>query len=304
MLNKISQVFLVVLFVFCGFFFLVQDKAIAEMSMVQNYQLHADHTQDTDTTKNQEVVVELKTEPEYIKERQPAKIVFSFKDPKGKPVEDLSITHDRILHVIIICQDFSVFAHIHPEDFGAITRGMKRTAQFPVQYTFPKAGLYLVRVDFAVKGELHSKQFTLDVRGEPFMTFLKKDLSRNKRFGDYDVNLSTGPEDVATGEQVTLNYLFSKDGAPVTDLEPYLSAPMHVAIISADRNYFIDAYGEVPGSVAGGHLEHHMHSPIPDKFGPKVEVHTIFPSKGLYYIFGEIKHEGKIVVSLFMIEVK
>jgi len=304
MRNKISQVFLAVIFGFCGFFPLAQDKAIAGMSIVQNYQLNADHMQHKDTTKNEEVLVELKTEPEHIKGRQLANIVFSFKDPEGKPVEDLSITHDRILHVTIVCQDFSVFAHMHPEDFGAITPEMKKTAQYSVQYTFPKAGRYLLRVDFAVKDKFYSEQFTIDVRGEPILTFLTKDLSRDKKFGDYDVSLSTVPEDVAAGEQVTLSYLINKDGNPVTDLESYLSAPMHVVIISADRKYFIDAYGEVPGSLPGGHLEQHMNGSTPDKFGPKIEVHTVFPGKGLYIIFGEIKHKNKVVVSRFMVEVK
>jgi hypothetical protein len=93
-----------------------------------------------------------------------------------------------------------------------------------------------------------------------------------------------------------LSCLFRKNGESVTDLEPYLSAPMHLAIISSDLTHFIHTHGEVPGMASMGHDAHHMQMKIavPDKFGPTVAIHVVFPVKGFYQIFGQVGHQGKI----------
>ena len=132
-----------------------------------------------------------------------------------------------------------------------------------------------------------------------------KDLSREKKFGDLSVNLSTVPEKITAGKEATLKYVVSKDGGPVTDLEPFLSAPMHIAIISSDLNNFIHEHGELPGAPMGrDHMGHMMHMNVPKKFGPEIDVPVIFPEKGLYQIFSQVGHRGKVVVLSFMVEVQ
>lgn len=90
-------------------------------------------------------------------------------------------------------EDFSVFAHIHPEDFGPITPEMKKAAKFTVRYIFPREGQYLIAVDSAVKDIPFSEHFTIDVTGEPKMGSFKKDFFREKQFGDYKVKLTSKP---------------------------------------------------------------------------------------------------------------
>ena len=62
-----------------------------------------------------EVVVDLETVPAELKAGSEAKILFTIKDSEGRPVRDLQITHERLVHVIIASADFTVFAHIHPD---------------------------------------------------------------------------------------------------------------------------------------------------------------------------------------------
>jgi Cu+-exporting ATPase len=148
----------------------------------------------------------------------------------------------------------------------------------------------------------------VDVAGGPALGHLTKDLSREKKIGDIDVTLSSAPERIKAGKEVTLNYMFRKKGRPVNDLAPYLSAPMHLAIISADLNHFMHTHGEVSGmSGMPGmrHEAHHMemNMTVPEKFGPKIEVHTVFPAKGLYQIFGQVQHQGKVILTSFMVQV-
>jgi len=103
-----------------------------------------------------------------------------------------------------------------------------------------------------------------------------------------------------------LQYIIRKDGQPVTDLVPYLGAAMHVAIIKNDASEFIHTHGEVhpPGYTAPATLVGHQHSPPPSRFGPIVEAHTVFPSPGLYTVFGEFKHGEKVVPVKFTVRVE
>ncbi|HUI68120.1 MAG TPA: hypothetical protein VL087_07910 [Nitrospirota bacterium] len=279
-----------------------QSQAYAQISGMHEHQ----DMQHMHTMGGEDVIADIKTDPERISVGSSTNILFSIKDRGGKPIQELSIHHDRILHVIIASQDFSVFAHIHPEDFGPITPEMKKFARYPVRFTFPKAGRYIIAIDFAVQEQLISKHFLIDVAGAPKMGFPTRDLSREKRFGDLDVTLTSSPERITAGTEVILSYLFRKNGKSVTDLEPYLSAPMHLAIISSDLTHFIHTHGELPGMPSMGHDAHNMQMKmtVPDKFGPEVEIHVVFPAKGRYQIFGQVGHHGKIIVTNFMVEVE
>jgi hypothetical protein len=263
---------------------------------------------DTHMMKASEVVVDLETVPAELKAGDEAKILFTIKDSEGRPVQDLQITHDRLVHVVIASADFTVFAHIHPDDSGPITDEMKKKAEYPVRFAFPKAGRYIIAIDTAAKDDLISEHFTVDVEGGPKMGPFTKDLSREKKFGDLSVTLATVPETVTAGKEATLKYMIKKNGEPVTDLEPYLSAPMHVAIISSDLESFMHEHGELPGASMGhehmGHMMHMMHMNVPKKFGPEIDVPVVFPAKGLYQVFSQVWHNGKVAVLSFMVEVQ
>ena len=255
--------------------------------------------------KASEVVVDLETVPAELKAGSEAKILFTIKDGEGRPVQDLQITHERLVHVVIASADFTVFAHIHPDEFGPITDEMKKKAEYPVLFTFPKAGQYIVAVDTAAKDDLISEHFAVDVGGGPKMGNFTKDLSREKKFGDLSVTLTTVPETITAGKEATLKYMIRKDGEPVTELEPYLAAPMHAAIISSDLENFIHEHGELPGESMGHrHLGHMMHMDVPKKFGPEIDITVVFPARGLYQIFSQVQHRGKVVVLSFMVEVQ
>jgi hypothetical protein len=101
-----------------------------------------------------------------------------------------------------------------------------------------------------------------------------------------------------------LNYVFRTKGKPVTDLEPWLEAPMHLAIVSGDLKHFLHVHGELPGMSHAHGGEHHMHMAVPAKFGPRIEVPVVFPAKGLYEVFGQVSYGGRVVLTKFMVEVE
>jgi len=284
------------------FFLTTRPHVSAEMVGGKDHQHQ--NMQHVSSKAAEETVASINTKPEHIRAGIPATIMFSIKDLQGRPVTDLTIHHDRLIHVLIASQDFSVFAHIHPEDSEPVTSEMKRTAQYPLRFTFPKAGRYIVGIDYAVKESPVSKHFIVNVGGGPEMGSAEKDMNRENRFGDLDVKFSSVPEHITAGKEVMLSYLFGKNGKAVTDLEPYLSAPMHLAVMSVDLKHFIHTHGEIPGVSPMGHHDHHMQMTAPNQFGPQIDVHVVFPAKGLYQIFGQVGHQGKVILTSFMVEVE
>ncbi len=300
---------LAVFTVFFVLFFAVHVRACEEAAeMTDNEVPHRSmQGMEMPEMKAGKVVAEMKTEPASVKLGTPETITFAIKDADGNPVQKITPTHERTLHVIIASQDFTVFSHIHPEDFGPITPAMKKAGEYAVHYTFPKAGRYLIGVDLAVNNKLISKHFEIDVAGEPRMGMPTSDFSGKKTFGDYQVTLSAKPARIKAGKKVTLTYYFIEDAKPVEDLEPYLAAEMHVAIISTDLRQFIHEHGMSPGMNASEEDMAHMMmhgGVVPVKFGPELEVHTVFPVRGVYEIFGQVMHRGKAILSHFMVKVE
>jgi len=249
-----------------------------------------------------EPVVHLKTSPSDISVGTPVKMTVHIEDRNGKPVEGLTVHHERILHAIIIGEDLNVFAHMHPEDIGPVNDEMLRKATFPLRFIFPKAGEYLVGFDFATADGLYSKTSYIKVVGHPVMGGPKIDFSTEKDFGEYHVTLKASPKIIKAGKETIFKYLIKKNVKPVTDFESYLGAPMHLAVVLADLKQFIHTHGIIPGEprTASGH----MHAESTERFGPEIDAVIVFPVKGTYKIFSQMKHQGKVILFDFVVNVQ
>jgi putative copper export protein len=269
-----------------------------------NHAAHEQSQHDHYAATGPEAVIRLETTPKDIKAGSPVAITVHIEDQNGRPFTGLIVHHERILHTIIIGSDLNVFAHIHTEDIGPVTDKMLKEATFPLRFTFPKAGEYLVGLDFATAEGMYSKKAYIRVSGQPRMGEPKLDFSTEKDFGVYHVTLRISPNNIKAGGETTLRYFIRKNKKPVTDLGPYLGAPMHLAIVLADLKQFIHAHGVVPGE---SHTNmDHMHMPaVPaEKFGPEIESVVVFPVKGAYKIFSQVKHRGKVLLFDFMVKVQ
>jgi copper transport protein len=252
---------------------------------------------------------QMATEPAELAPNIPTVLTFTLRDVQGNPVQDLVLDHNRIIHVVIASEDFSVFAHLHAEDAGPITPEMLKSAVFPVRYTFPKAGRYSVSVDFMERGYAFSDQFYLRVGNSGAMSAPQaENFSSQGKFDGYDVALKTSPAELKSGAPATLDYHIEKDGRPMTEMTPYLAVPMHISIIRDDLMGFLHIHGLLPVPFTGrllGERIHASHLLLPDKFGPDIEATNFaFPSVGIYHIFGEFSAAGKVVVTQFTVNVK
>lgn len=252
---------------------------------------------------------QLATSPAPLAPNVPTTLTFTLRDSQGNPVQGLVLDHNRILHVIVASKDFSVFSHIHVEDFAPVTAEMLKTGKFPVRFTFPKPGQYLVSVDYTERAYIFSDQFYLNVEPSAAMSAIKNEnMSPQEKIDGYEVSLKTSPATLKAGAPATLDYHVEKDGKPLTEMNPYLAVPMHISIIRDDLMGFLHVHGLLPVSPVGkllGESIHASHLFLPNKFGPDIEATNFtFPSAGVYHIFGEFSVAGKIVVSQFAVRVE
>jgi hypothetical protein len=127
----------------------------------------------------------------------------------------------------------------------------------------------------------------------------------------YAVSLQK-PDAIKAGVPVSLVYRFTEDGAPVTDLRPYLGAPLHLAVVKEDLSQFQHEHGTVPGEEHAGGTDHgsghdgyvsHEYEG-PSAFGPELTATLSFSEPGTYYLFGQAAHGDRLLITRFPVEVR
>ena len=208
--------------------------------------------------------------------RQP--IRFTITGPDGAPVTAYDEQHERDLHLIVVRRDLTGFQHVHPTlDADTGIWSVDGIALAP--------GAWRVLADFRPTGaEARVLGTDLLVSGE-FNPATQGPDARVATVGDYQVVLNG---DLTTGES-KLTLQVSKDGNPLTDLQPYLGAYGHlVAMRAGDLGYLhVHPDGE-PGQTPAG---------------PDIVFHTEFPSDGSYRLFLDFRHQGVVRTAAFTVTV-
>lgn len=211
---------------------------------------------------------------------QTGEIHITVKDKKGKPISDVQVSHEQKMHLIAVSEDLSYFAHLHPK--------WKGNGHFAVKTRFPHGGKYSLYADFIPQGGSQvTAMHDITIQGESNKQSLQPDTSFVKTVDGKEVSLAFAPKVQSKQEtQLTFTLKEEQTKAPITNLEPYLGAVGHVVIISQDRKQYL-----------------HVH-PLEEKAkGPEAKFSTIFPHKGLYKIWGQFQHQGKILTVSFVVHV-
>jgi hypothetical protein len=205
---------------------------------------------------------------------------FRITDSAGAALTRYTDSHEKQLHLIVVRRDMVGFQHVHP------VLGGDGTWSVPVDLS--RAGDYRVFADFVpAGGEALTLGADLHVAGQYDPRPLPVAQTSTVVDG-YTVTLSGTPE---ANESSMLTLTLSRNGKPVTDLQPYLGAYGHlVALRVSDLAYLhVHPMGE-PGDGA---------TPA----GPEIGFHTTVPSNGDYRLFLDFKHDDVVRTAEFTVSV-
>ena len=205
------------------------------------------------------------------------RLAFAVGDAEGRPVTAYDAQHERDLHLVVVRRDLTGFQHVHPTLDAA-------TGEWSVDVDLTP-GAWRVLADFRpTGGEPQVLGADLLVPGDFAPAPLGAD-SLTAHVDGYDVTL--GRERVSAGEDTVLTATVTRDGEPVTDLQPYLDAYGHlVSLRDGDLGYL------------------HVHPDEDGGPGPAVAFHTSFPSAGRYRLFLDFRHGDVVHTAAFTVTVE
>lgn len=247
--------------------------------------------------------IEVTSSTNIVKPQQPIAFAYKIKNDKGEVLKNYEVAHEKIMHFIAVRKDLQHFQHLHPEFNEA-------TGEFTVAVTFPEDGPYRVFPDFT-PGDDNPQKLPVTVYHDIEVGDSSKyaeqrvvpDSEQTKTYGDYKV-ATTFPKDVRKQQEVTYTLNIIKDGKPVTNLENYLGALGHSVILKERSLDFIHTHAlESTSEESGGHSMNTMQGETATWSEPDIKFATTFPDSGVYKIFTQFQHEGKIQTVDYIVKV-
>ncbi|MBI2189295.1 MAG: hypothetical protein HYU37_19530 [Acidobacteria bacterium] len=237
----------------------------------------------------------LTVEPRAARAGIPVRMRFDVRHPStGMPVRDFQVVHDRRYHLFVVSHDMQQFQHVHPDQ--------QADGSWALDVTFPKPGVYRVMSDFLPTGgapqllarTLVTADAPTDLRAQDAR--LEVDTSWKKTVGPLSVELTFDPPRLVAGQYGHLAFKLSAaaDGAPVTDLRPYLGAFGHAFILSEDLR---DSVHSHPPEWRDGRE-------ISSGFGgPEVLFEGYMPRPGRYRVWAQFLRRDELYTIPFTFEV-
>ena len=218
--------------------------------------------------------LDLVSTPKSPKSGAPAELQLTVRE-RDKPKDAYTTferTHEELMHLIIVRDDLTQFAHEHPV--------LGSDGVFRLSYVFRVGGEYHLFADVAPKSAgsqiLMAK---LKVSGSARATTAREvDRSDGSR-----VELKSDGAQFPIGK--TTRVVFSMQ--PADGLEPYLGARAHLIAIYQDAITFV-----------------HAHADESQPFDGKFEFLARFPQSGSYRAWVQFKRNGQVTTREFTLEAK
>ncbi|HYP45034.1 MAG TPA: hypothetical protein VEQ66_07545 [Propionibacteriaceae bacterium] len=208
-----------------------------------------------------------------------ALVQFQILGPDGQPVTRYTTAHGKDLHLIVVRRDLTHFQHVHPQ--------LDAPGTWSVPLDLSEAGAYRLFADFtpADRDDNITLGSDLSVAGD-YQPRPLPATSRTTEVDGYTVTLDGALE---PGQEAELTLSVSKDGQPVTDLQPYLEAYGHlVALRDRDLAYLHVHPAGTPGDGQ-------------TKPGPGITFYATVPSAGNYRLFLDFRHGDEVRTAAFTV---
>ncbi|EOD64073.1 hypothetical protein [Amycolatopsis vancoresmycina] len=205
---------------------------------------------------------------------------FRITGPDGHAVTGFDVEHEKRLHLVVVRRDTAEFQHVHPD--------LAADGTWSVPLSIRDAGSYRAFADFKPTGAA-ATTLGVDLVAPGDFRPVDHAPSRTSTVDGYRVRLDG---DLVPGSTSKVTVTVTKDGEPVTGLQPYLGAYGHlVALRGGDLAYLhVHPDGE-PGD---------GRTPA----GPAVTFHAEVPSAGTYRLFLDFRHAGKVRTAEFTVDTR
>lgn len=197
-----------------------------------------------------------------------------------EPVIRFETAHGKKLHLIVVRRDLATYEHLHPV--------MAADGTWSVTADLATAGTYRVFADFrpATAAEGLTLGQDLFVAG-PHEPQPLPPAAATSTVSPYQVDLDGH---LVAGKTSSLTLSVTKDGEPVTDLEPYLGAYGHLVALRDGDLAYLHVHPE--GAPGDGRTDP----------GPEITFSAEVPSAGTYRLFLDFKHAGEVRTAAFTAE--
>ncbi|MFE5853046.1 hypothetical protein ACFQ61_07480 [Streptomyces sp. NPDC056500] len=203
-------------------------------------------------------------------------VTFRVTGPDGQPVTDFVPEHDKELHLIAVRRDTTGFQHVHPvmDQKGTwsveVALGPGAWRFFADIHPAGHEGTMTLGIDASVAGQYDPQPVSED--------------TRTTHVGEYTVALDG---ELVPGKASDLTLTVSRNGRPVTDLQPYLEAYGHlVALRVGDLGYL---HVHPDGEPGDGVTEP----------GPEITFMAAAPSGGIYRLYLDFQHDDVVRTAEF-----
>jgi hypothetical protein len=201
-----------------------------------------------------------------------ATLTFRVLAGDGRPVTRFASTHDRPLHLIVVRRDLTGYQHLHP--------AMSADGTWRVPLALSASGSYRAFADFRPADA--EDGLTLGADFEVAGDYEPRALPSPSRVATVDGYTVTLRGALVPGRASELTLSVSRDGEPVTDLQPYLAAYGHLVALRHRDLAYLHVHPE--GSPGDGRTGS----------GPDVTFSAEVPSPGEYRLFLDFKHHGVV----------
>jgi hypothetical protein len=234
-----------------------------------------------------------------------ARLAFSIDAlAEHQKLSDFDVEMTQRMHVIVISDDFRHFEHLHP--------ALRPDHRFEVPVEVPALGRYEIYADTSPHG-LGQQVFRFSV---PFGSTKRQspDLTPTPRtvtLGRYSVTLD-GLQ-LAAGKSTMLVVKITKDGAPATDLHPYLGGAAHAVFINARTLSYAHVHPMqgAPSMPMRGAMSMPMQdamsmpepAELPDgaRLDSTLNLHVVSPSRGTYKLWLQFRGGTQLYVAPFIL---
>ncbi|MDQ2993023.1 MAG: hypothetical protein M3R30_09435 [Candidatus Eremiobacteraeota bacterium] len=153
----------------------------------------------------------------------------------GQTLRTYDANMTKLLHTIVVSDDLRAFAHIHPV--------LHPNGHFTIDIRPTKGERYHVFIDGDPHG-LGRQVFRFDVPGGSSHRVRARTPNPSRAIahaGPYEIRLDSTT--VPPGSIATLQVTIRKNGAPATDLHPYLGAMAHGVFVGLDDLSYMHGHG-------------------------------------------------------------